>query len=105
MPVFTSLGLALGATAVTATAVGIGATALAVGAGVGAYALAGGFDSTQGASQGPIDSRVSAATDTGALTEAEAQTAAKKRAFRSGVLFTSPTGLDTDPRTSSAKLR
>ena len=52
-----------------------------------------------------VDSRVQAATGTGELSEAEAQTAAKKRAFRSGVLFTSPTGLDEDPRTSSAKLR
>ncbi len=100
MPVFTTVGLALGATAATAFGVGVGATALAVGVGAGAVALSGGFDSGGGPS---VDSRVQTAT--GEVTEAEAQTAAKKRAFRSGVLFTSPTGLDSDPRTSSAKLR
>lgn len=102
MPVFTTIGLAIGATAATAFGVGVGATALAVGVGAGAVALSGGFGTGNNPSQS-VDSRVQAAT--GEITEAEAQTAAKKRAFRSGVLFTSPTGLDSDPRTSSAKLR
>jgi len=101
MPVFTSIGLALGAGAATAFGVGVGATALAVGVGAAAYGAAGGFS---GGQSGPsIDSRVSSAT--GGLSTQEAQTAAKKRAFRSGVLFTSPTGLDNEGKTSSAKLR
>jgi len=99
MPLFTGLGLALGATAATATTVGLGATALAAGVGAAAFGASQLFGDTGG------DSRVSVSTNTGALTETEAQTAAKKRAFRSGVLFTSPTGLDNEPRTSSAKLR
>jgi hypothetical protein len=103
MPVFTSIGLGLGATAATAFGVGVGATALAVGVGAGAVALSGGFDGGGGDRGSSVDSRIQTAT--GEITEAEAQTAAKKRAFRSGVLFTSPTGLDQDPRTSSAKLR
>ena len=100
MGLFTGIGLALGATAATAFSVGAAATVGAIAIGAGAYALGGGFDSKSG---GSVDSRVSAAT--GQLTEAEAQSAAKKRAFRSGVLFTSPTGLDADAKTSSAKLR
>ena len=108
MPVFTTLGTALLGTAAataaagTALSVGIGATAVAAGVGAAAYGAAGGFDSKPGESP-EIDNRVSEAT--GALTEAEAQTASKKRAYRSGVLFTSPTGLNSDARTSSAKLR
>ena len=102
MPVFTSIGLALGASAATALAVGTAATIGATAIGVGAYAAGGGFDSKKSSA---VDSRVESVVGTGELTEAEAQTAAKKRAFRSGVLFTSPTGLDSDPRTSSAKLR
>lgn len=100
MPVFTSIGVALGAAAGTtaAFATGLGATALVVGGAVAAGAVLGGDGDS-------VDSRIQAATGTGELSEAEAQTAAKKRAFRSGVLFTSPTGLDEDPRTSSAKLR
>jgi len=100
MPVFTSIGLGLGATAATAFGVGVGATALAVGAGAAAFGAAGGFDSDAGG-----DTRVVPSVETGALSEEEAQTQAKKRAFRSGVLFTSPTGLDSEPKTSSAKLR
>jgi len=105
MPVFTAIGAALGATAATATAVGIGATAVA--AGVGAVAYQAGQGSGQdGSFDAPaVAQPAGPSADVGALTEAEAQTAAKKRAFRSGVLFTSPTGLDSDPRTSSAKLR
>lgn len=100
MPVFTGIGLAVGFTAAAAFAGGVAVAAVALG---GAYlagsAMAGGGDG------GSVDSRVEAATGTGKITEAEAQTAAKKRAFRSGVLYTSPTGLDTDTPTSSAKLR
>lgn len=99
-PVFTAIGTALGAGAATAFSVGVGATALAVGAGVGAYALGGGFSSKDN-----VDSRVEAATGTGALTEAEAASAAKKRAYRSGILHTTPTGLDKNSDTSSVKLR
>lgn len=100
MPVFTSIGTALGATAATAFSVGVGATAVAAGVGYAAYS-AGQSGASKGASS--VDSRVSTAT--GALSEDEAQSAAKKRLFRSGVLFTSPTGLDSNPKTSSAKLR
>lgn len=99
MPVFTSIGVALGLAGGAATIAGIG-----VAAGVGALAFQAGQSSSVGESS-VVDSRVSAATDTGQITEAEAKTAARKRAFRSGVLFTSPTGLDSDPVTSSAKLR
>jgi len=97
MPVFTAIGLALGVSAAWAAAAGVAATALVGAAG---YAAAGGFSDDTPA---PVDSRVSAAT--GELTEAEAQTQAKKRLYRSGVLFTSPTGLDETGKTSSAKLR
>lgn len=103
MPLFTSIGLGVGATAATAFAVGVGATAIAAGVGVAAFSAGGGFSDSGGDAPAAVDSRVS--SDTGALTEGEAQTAAKKRLFRSGVLFTSPTGLDSDTRTSSAKLR
>ena len=107
MPVFTAIGTALVGTAAVAAgtsafAVGVGASVLALGAGAAAYSTAGGFDGPSGSG---VDSRVSAATGAGKISEAEAQTAAKKRAYRSGVLFTSPTGLDETGRTSSAKLR
>jgi len=103
MPVFTSIGLALGGSAATAFGIGVGATAIGAGIGTAAFAAGGGFDSP---SEG-IDGRISSAASegTGAITAAEASTAAKKRAFRSGVLFTSPTGLDSDPTTTGAKLR
>ena len=101
MPVFTSVGLAIGATAATAAAVGFGATALAIGVGVAGFAMAGGFSSNDES----VDSRIQASTDTGKISEEDAQAAAKKRLFRSGVLFTSPTGLDSDATTASAKLR
>ena len=103
MPVFTSIGVALGAAAgsTAAFATGLGVTALA---GAGAYA-AGAALSGKAESPSIVSRLTDTVTETGALSEAEAQTAAKKRAFRSGVLFTSPTGLDSDPRTSSAKLR
>ena len=83
---------------------GLAATALVIG---GAVAVKSIFDSSDGGGGGGFDggARIAAPTGTGALTESEAQTAAKKRAFRSGVLFTSPTGLGSEPRTSSAKLR
>ena len=108
MPIFTSIGVALGASAAvvagaTTTAafsVGLGASVLAAGVGAAAYAAGGGF-----ASKDSSSARLAAAIGTGGLSELQAQTASKKRAFRSGVLFTSPTGLDSDPRTSSAKLR
>lgn len=101
-PVFTSIGLAIGASAATAFAVGAGATALTLGAvGVGAYALAGGFDSDQPGG----DSRVDSALETGKLTDAEARSSAKKKAYRAGIIHTTPTGLDSEPKTSSAKLK
>lgn len=97
MPIFTAIGVALGFTAAAATIGGIAATAAV---GVGAFAAGGGFDA-------PSDTRISAPTitDTGALTAQQATTAAKKRAFRTGVLFTSPTGLDSTGKVASAKLR
>ena len=79
----------------------LGVTALAAGSGVAGYAAAGGFSSKDES----VDSRVSTAVGTGELTEEEAQSTAKKRAYRSGILYTSPTGLDSDAKTSSAKLR
>lgn len=115
MPVFTSLGIALGGTAAvaatattaavagTAFAIGVGAVGIAAGVGAAAFAAGGGFSDSGGEAPPTADARIS--PDTGALTQAEAQTAAKKRVFRSGVFFTSPTGLDSDARTSSAKLR
>ena len=103
-PVFTSIGLALGAGVTSALAVGVGATALTAGAiGVGAYAAGGGFGGTDNV--GSVDSRVEAATGTGALTKEEATSTAKKRAYRAGIISTSPTGLDTQPSTSSVKLK
>lgn len=103
MPVFTSIGLALGASAATAAGVGIGAAALATGAGLAAYTAGGGFGDLMGGEDKPVDTRIASAT--GQLTEEEAQTAAKKRAYRSGVLFTSPTGLNSSSDTASAKLK
>jgi len=97
MPVFTAIGVALGVSAAWATAAGIAATAVVA---AGAYAAGGGFSDD---APDPVDNRISA--QTGQLTEAEAQTQAKKRAYRSGVLYTSPTGLDEAGKTSSAKLR
>ncbi len=89
------------------TAAAIGVAALLAAASVGTVAATGGFDEDKGGEDNIVmDTRVEEAlVETGALTEGEAQSTAKKRAFRSGVLFTSPTGLDSDPRTSSAKLR
>jgi len=102
-PVFTSIGLAVGAGAASAFAVGVGTTAIAAAVGVGAYAAGGGFGGTDNV--GSVDSRVEAATGTGALTKEEATSTAKKRAYRAGIISTSPTGLDTQPSTSSAKLK
>jgi hypothetical protein len=98
MPVFTAIGATIGLAGAAATTAGLGIAA----AGAAAYAVgsAGKGSGQDGSYQPPAGP-----TDAGGLTEAEAQTAAKKRAFRSGVMFTSPTGLDSDPRTSSAKLR
>ena len=101
MTLFTAIGLALGAGASIAAATGAAAVIGAAAIGTGAYALSGGFDKKGGG----VDSRIAAAVGTGGLSEAEAQIASKRRAFRSGILFTSPTGLDSDPRTSSARLR
>lgn len=90
MPVFTSTGLAWGAAALF---------------GVAAYAAGGGFskEKEQEGLDG-VDERLKP-TDTGQISEDEAQSIAKKRAFRKGIIFTSPTGLDQQPSTSSAKLR
>ena len=97
MPVFTAIGVGLGLAGTAATVAGVGVAATA---GYAAYSAgAGGSDDNFN------QSVPSVSPDTGALSEAEAQTAAKKRAFRSGVLFTSPTGLDSDAATASAKLR
>jgi len=75
---------------------------LLLAAGLLGYGLAGGFskDSRIGDLQMPQPS-----SDTGQLTEAQAQAQSKKRAFRSGILFTSPTGLNQSPNTASTKLR
>ncbi len=100
MPIFSSIGLALGAGSAAAFGVGLGATALGVAAGVGGYMLGGGFDSKTS-----VDDRVAAATNTGALTTEEATSAAKKRAYRSGILFTSPQGITGEPTGVSAKLK
>ena len=107
MPVFTSLGLALGATSATALSVGLGATALAGGIGYGAYSIGKATKAAETSQASVIDvpdTRIDE-EDTGELTEEEAQTAAKKRLYRSGILFTSPTGLEEVGKTSSAKLR
>ena len=106
MPLFSAIGGALlggaaaSAAAGTAFTVGVGATALAVGAGVGAYALGAGFKSGD-----TVDSRIEAATGTGILTAEEARSAATKKAYRSGVLHTSPTGLYKETPASSVKLK
>ena len=102
MPVFTAIGTALGAGA-AAFGAGLGASALAAGVGLAAYTAGGGFNKKQPA----IDARVEQASEigTGELTEEQSQEIAKKRLYRSGILFTSPTGLDTMPNTASAKLR
>ena len=100
MAVFTAIGTALGAVATSAFATGLGATALGLGA---AYAAGSMFGDDTGGDRSSIDTRMTGAT--GALTSDEAQANAKKRAYRSGVLFTSPSGLGTDASTSSAKLR
>jgi len=100
MPIFTGIGLAIGASAATAFAVGVGATAIGAAVGVGAYAAGGGFDSKDGGG----DSRVDVG-GTGALSSSEARSKSQKRAYRSGILFTSPGGMENAPKTSSAKLR
>lgn len=87
MPLFTAIGATV-----------IGATALAAGA-----AAAGGFFSSLNIKDRIQDGGRS--VDTGQLSEAEAQTQAKKRAFRSGVIFTTPAGLGEEARTTGAKLR
>lgn len=97
MPVFTAIGTAIGLSGVAATAAGVG---IAAGVGTAVYSAGQGA----GAQDGDFNLNVPD-VGTGALTEAEAQTAAKKRAYRSGVLFTSPTGLDDSPDTASAKLK
>ena len=51
------------------------------------------------------DQRIAANDAAGGLADDEAQSRAKKRAYRSGVMFTSPTGLENQGSTSSAKLR
>lgn len=90
MPVFTSAAIAW--------------TVLAGVVGYGAYKVGQSVGVAQSATE--ADVRLApAAEDTGKITSEEAQTAAKKRAFRSGVLFTSPVGLGEGTRTSSAKLR
>jgi len=101
MPIFTTIGLAIGASAASALAVGVGATALATAVGIGAYALGGGFDSKRASA----DARIEAATGTGALTADESQTIAKKKAYRAGIINTSPGGLDSEPNTSTQKLK
>ena len=100
MPVFTSIGVALGVAGGTAAfATGVAAAAV-VGAGIHAAGVSKGAAK---ASQAPgIDPRIS--EPAGDISEAEAQTVAKKRAFRSGILFTSPTGLDRESSVAGAKL-
>ena len=51
------------------------------------------------------DQRIATENAAGGLADDEAQSRAKKRAYRSGVMFTSPTGLENQGSTSSAKLR
>ena len=51
------------------------------------------------------DQRIATENAAAGLADEEAQSAAKKRAYRSGVMFTSPTGLESQGNTSSAKLR
>jgi len=51
------------------------------------------------------DQRIATENAAAGLADEEAQSAAKKRAYRSGVMFTSPTGLENQGQTSSAKLR
>jgi hypothetical protein len=80
-----------------------GAIALTAGIGLASYAAGGGFGDIMGGEDKAVDTRIASAT--GQLTEEEAQTAAKKRAYRSGVLFTSPTGLNSSADTASAKLK
>ena len=107
MPVFTSIGLALGATSATALSVGLGATALAGGVGYATYSAGKAKGAASAPAASPIDlpdTRIDI-EDTGEITEEEAQTAAKKRLYRSGILFTSPLGLGEGTETSSAKLR
>jgi len=101
MPLFTAIGTALGVGAAAAFGAGIGATVLATAVGIGGYALGGGF----GDGSSSADARVEAATGIGKLSEAESQTIAKKKAYRSGIITTSPSGLDTEAQTSTAKLK
>lgn len=83
------------------TAAVIGATVIGAGIGVGAAAASGAFGSKK------KDSSSAPKMDmgTGALSEGEAQTAAKKRLFRAGVIATSPTGLGSGETLGTTKLR
>lgn len=83
------------------TAAVIGATVIGAGIGVGAAAASGAFSRKKSySSSAPgID------MGTGALTEGEAQAAARKRLFRAGVIATSPTGLGGDESLATTKLR
>ena len=89
----------------------VGIAFVAAYAGISAYSS---YQSTQSAKrrnsmqlddQRREDQRLAADQASAGLADEAAQTAAKKRAYRSGVMFTSPTGLENQGNTSSAKLR
>ncbi|MCK9324141.1 MAG: hypothetical protein M0P69_01455 [Bacteroidales bacterium] len=82
------------------TAAIIGATVIGAGLGVRA-AASGAF----GRKKKDSSSAPKMDMGTGALSEGEAQTAAKKRLFRAGVIATSPTGLGSGETLGTTKLR
>jgi hypothetical protein len=83
------------------TATVIGATVIGAGIGVGAAAMSGAFDGPKKTDSAPAGVDPS----TGALSEAEAQSAAKKRLFRSGVMFTGTSGLGSGETLGQGRLK
>ena len=104
MPVTTiAVGTALG---VGGGGLAAGATGAAVlgGAAFGAGKLIGDIVGSGRKSSGGAAPRVEP-NQTGILTEEESKDLARKRLFRTGSIFTSPTGVNTPATTTSARLR
>lgn len=105
MPVFSSIGVAIGAGvagSMAAFAGGVGTVALLGGAAYGAYAMgAAGAEGKKGDAAGPAGVDPS----TGGLSEGEAQEAAKKRLFRSGVMFSGTSGLGSGETLGQGRLK
>lgn len=101
MPVFPAIGVALGASAATATAVGVTAVGLAA-AGIGASVYSSVSQNQQAKKAAKAMSQSS--TETGAVTGQAAKDAVALRLARAGKVFTSPLGDTSDLSTASQKI-